>query len=288
MLSNYLNVIKKYATFKGRASRSEFWYFNLVHVFIIAVLIGLLVWFVQKDIDNILINIVYFILLAYSLIMFLPQLGVLVRRLHDTGRSGWWYFVIFIPIIGIFILLIILCLDSNEAKNKYGESPKTSLIEKEVEDTLNLDIEENTSTSTEIITLISESKNRSLYSLVPEDKNLPIINIPHVVTDIVTGDVRGKSLVVGRKETSDIFIENNYLSSRHLEVWLDVGMDGPELTRPDRVFIKDLGSTNGTYLDGEKLIAMNSRTISTHEFGKRIILGSEEVVYRVKAPGSNE
>ena len=88
MLNHYLNVIKKYATFEGRASRSEFWYFNLVHALIMAILIGLMVLFVQKDIDGAFIGIIYFFLVAYSLVMFLPQLGVLVRRLHDTGRSG--------------------------------------------------------------------------------------------------------------------------------------------------------------------------------------------------------
>ena len=286
MLSNYLNVLKKYATFEGRASRSEFWYFNLVHVLIMAVWIGLLVWFVQKDIDNILIDIVYFILLAYSLIMFLPQLGVLVRRLHDTGRSGWWYFVVFIPIIGIFILLIILFLDSKEAENKYGENPKKTLISEKVEDALDLGIEENIPDSTEIITLKSKSNYYCRYILVPEDKSLPTISIPTIVTDVSTGETTGKSLVIGRKDSSDIVIENNYLSSRHLEVWATELMDGPEPVGPWIFSIKDLGSTNGTYLDGEKLIAMNSRTI--HEFGKRIILGSEEVVYRLKAPGSNE
>jgi len=278
----YITVLKKYATFEGRASRSEFWYFNLIHILIISIGSGLIIFLVNQNIDDTLIGIIYFILIGYSLVTFLPQLGVLVRRLHDTGRSGWWYFVVLIPLIGVVILLILLCLDSKEEKNKYGKNPKIRLIEEEVKDTFNLDIEENTPDSTEIITL--KNKNCSLYSLVPEDKNLPIINIPHIVTDIITGEVRGKSLVIGRKETSDIFIENNYLSSRHLEVWLDVGMDGPELTRPDRVFIKDLGSTNGTYLDGEKLIAMEKQNLSPLDLEKRIILGSEEVVYRIKEP----
>jgi len=285
MLNHYLNVIKKYATFEGRASRSEFWYFNLVHALIMAILIGLMVLFVQKDIDGAFIGIIYFFLVAYSLVIFLPQLGVLVRRLHDTGRSGWWYFILLIPVIGIFILLIILCLDSNGGRNKYGQNPKIILIEEEVEDTFNLDIEENAPDSTEIITLKSESNYKSRYILVPEDKSLPTLNIPTIYTDVNTGKITGKSLVIGRKESADVLIENNYLSGKHLEIWAEELMDGPEPVGPWMFFIKDLDSTNGTYLDGEKLIAMEKRGFS---YKKRIILGSEEVVYRVKAPGDDE
>lgn len=125
MLNHYLNVIKKYATFEGRASRSEFWYFNLVHALIMAILIGLMVLFVQKDIDGAFIGIIYFFLVAYSLVIFLPQLGVLVRRLHDTGRSGWWFFILFIPLIGIILTIVWLTTDSKE-DNQYGKNPKNT------------------------------------------------------------------------------------------------------------------------------------------------------------------
>lgn len=60
----------------------------------------------------------------YSLGVLLPSLAVGVRRLHDTGRSGWWLLIGLIPIIGTIILLVFLCLDSQDGDNKYGPYPK--------------------------------------------------------------------------------------------------------------------------------------------------------------------
>lgn len=60
----------------------------------------------------------------YSLAVLLPSLSVAVRRLHDTGRSGWWLFIALIPIIGAIILLVFMCLDSQPGDNKYGPNPK--------------------------------------------------------------------------------------------------------------------------------------------------------------------
>ena len=65
-----------------------------------------------------------FLYLVYGLFTFLPGLAVLVRRLHDVGKSGWWYFIVFIPIIGVIWLLVLLATDSNPGSNEYGANPK--------------------------------------------------------------------------------------------------------------------------------------------------------------------
>lgn len=60
----------------------------------------------------------------YSLGVFLPGLAVAVRRLHDTGRSGWWLLVGFLPVIGLIVLLVFMVLDSEEGTNDHGPNPK--------------------------------------------------------------------------------------------------------------------------------------------------------------------
>ena len=60
----------------------------------------------------------------YNLAVLIPGFAVLFRRLHDTGRSGWWWLIAFIPLIGIIVLLVFCCLDSQPGENQYGPNPK--------------------------------------------------------------------------------------------------------------------------------------------------------------------
>ena len=115
----YLEVLRKYAVFDGRARRTEYWMFTLVSI-IISFLLGLIEGLlgIAPELDfNILSSI-------YSLVIFIPGLAVSVRRLHDIGRSGWWFLIIFIPIIGFLILLVFAAMDSEPGPNQYGPNPK--------------------------------------------------------------------------------------------------------------------------------------------------------------------
>lgn len=62
--------------------------------------------------------------IIYPLLVFIPGLSVLIRRLHDVGKSGWMYFIALIPIIGVIWLLVQLCTDSQPGRNKWGDNPK--------------------------------------------------------------------------------------------------------------------------------------------------------------------
>ncbi len=112
-MSWYLQVLKKYAVFGGRARRMEYWYFMLFNIIIAAAL---------SWIDNLVGT--YVLSGLYSLAVLLPEIGVGVRRLHDTGRSGWWLLIGLIPLIGTIILIIYFVYDSQEGTNQYGPSPK--------------------------------------------------------------------------------------------------------------------------------------------------------------------
>jgi uncharacterized membrane protein YhaH (DUF805 family) len=113
----YTDVIKKYAVFNGRAARPEFWWFVLCNLIVSAV-----------------INLVFSAIAGrsagqaagelYSLAVLLPSLGVGIRRLHDTNRTGWWYLLVFIPIIGWIVLIVFLASASDPGSNTYGPNPQ--------------------------------------------------------------------------------------------------------------------------------------------------------------------
>ncbi len=118
----YLAVLKKYAVFSGRARRKEYWMFTLFNIIfaIIAMVIDNVIGTAIKGIGYGLIYILYI------LAVLLPALAVSVRRLHDTGRSGWFLLIMLIPFVGPIWLLVLMCLDGTPGENKYGANPKTS------------------------------------------------------------------------------------------------------------------------------------------------------------------
>jgi uncharacterized membrane protein YhaH (DUF805 family) len=115
----YLDVLKKYAVFSGRARRKEYWMFTLFNV-IITIILAIIDSIVFKTSEG---NI-GILGVIYALAVFLPSLGVTVRRLHDTGRTGWWALIGIIPILGWLVLLIFMVLDSQPGANEYGPNPK--------------------------------------------------------------------------------------------------------------------------------------------------------------------
>jgi len=124
----YLSVLKNYATFRGRARRSEYWYFTLFN-FIFAIIAGILDTLVGSSFTIETINGPVqtgygFIYMIYTLAMFVPGLSVAVRRLHDIGKSGWYILVVLIPLAGFIWLLVLLFTDSEPGNNKYGPNPK--------------------------------------------------------------------------------------------------------------------------------------------------------------------
>ncbi len=118
-MSWYLEVLKKYAVFDGRARRKEYWMFFLINLLISVVLIAidsLIGTFSQTGFG--------LPQGLYSLAVLIPSIAVTVRRLHDIGRTGWWILIGLIPVIGGIVLLIFMVLDSQPGVNQYGPNPK--------------------------------------------------------------------------------------------------------------------------------------------------------------------
>ncbi|QSX29232.1 DUF805 domain-containing protein [Shewanella cyperi] len=108
----FIGAIVKYADFTGRARRTEYWMFVLFYMIFYVLLAGL----------EYLLGASWIVTL-FTLALLLPSLAVGARRLHDTGRSGWWQLLNFIPVIGWIVLLVFMVQDSAET-NVYGANPK--------------------------------------------------------------------------------------------------------------------------------------------------------------------
>ena len=119
------SVFGHYAVFGGRARRSEYWKFTLFNIVVLSVLY--LIGGAGGGDSSPLMAIPG----LYSLIALLPVLAVAVRRLHDTGRSGWSLFIALIPVVGAILLLVWFCRDGDAGDNAYGPNPK-QLFEAEV------------------------------------------------------------------------------------------------------------------------------------------------------------
>ncbi|MBR4748015.1 MAG: DUF805 domain-containing protein [Abditibacteriota bacterium] len=127
-IGNFAEIItKKYCRFSGRARRREFWEYQLV-VWILTTVISLIDGALKLQIDlpsetdpGILSSIL-------GLLLLLPGLGVLVRRLHDIGKSAWWILIPILPIIGSIWLLILECKAGDKGPNNYGPDPKEETL----------------------------------------------------------------------------------------------------------------------------------------------------------------
>jgi uncharacterized membrane protein YhaH (DUF805 family) len=113
-MNYYLNVWKNFATFSGRARRSEYWMFFLFNTIVSMVLVMV----------DMALGTVFLLAGLYGLAAFIPGLAVTVRRLHDTGKSGLWFLISFVPLIGFIAFLVFMFQDSQVGDNEYGPNPK--------------------------------------------------------------------------------------------------------------------------------------------------------------------
>ncbi|TRX29934.1 DUF805 domain-containing protein [Flavobacterium franklandianum] len=118
-------VFENYANFKGRARRSEYWYFTLAN-FIVCIIAMIIDKVAGLNFEPLPYGWLY---LANSLLVIVPGLAVTVRRLHDLGKSGWFFLIILIPLIGSIWLLVLFCTEGDQGTNSYGPDPKNEFDE---------------------------------------------------------------------------------------------------------------------------------------------------------------
>jgi uncharacterized membrane protein YhaH (DUF805 family) len=124
----YKKCLRRYADFSGRARRKEYWFFQLYNGLSILglIIIGVIIGEISGNSET--GGLVFAVLaVIYALCILIPYLAVTVRRLHDTGRSGWWILIEFVPYAGVIILFIFTVLDSEPGTNKWGPNPKLGI-----------------------------------------------------------------------------------------------------------------------------------------------------------------
>ena len=109
--------LKKYFVFEGRASRSEYWWFQLIVS---------PSYFISEVLDNE----ISFFFLGITLFTFIPAISAGVRRLHDTNKSGFFLLISFIPFIGALVLLFLLIPEGTKGKNRFGPDPLKKIVKK--------------------------------------------------------------------------------------------------------------------------------------------------------------
>lgn len=131
------SCFRQYATFSGRAPRSEFWFFTLfqfISYYAFSFVVGIVSFVIRVshgfpplaprppgfDPDTLYAQIP---LLIWSLALFLPSIAVTVRRLHDIDRSGWWYWLYFVPLVGLVLTLVWNCERGTRGANRFGPDP---------------------------------------------------------------------------------------------------------------------------------------------------------------------
>ncbi|MDD9964306.1 MAG: DUF805 domain-containing protein [Gammaproteobacteria bacterium] len=116
----FLVALSKYADFEGRARRKEFWFFTLfyyVFLMLVALLDSALGTFVAESEIGLLTCL-------FGLPLLVPSISVTVRRLHDIGLSGWWWFIGLITMVGAILLLVLAMFDGQRGANRFGPDPK--------------------------------------------------------------------------------------------------------------------------------------------------------------------
>ncbi|MGB3417980.1 MAG: DUF805 domain-containing protein [Mesorhizobium sp.] len=114
-MNAYFDAMRRYATFSGRSTRSQYWLYTLISFLFLCIagIFDVALGFADENV-MLITGIVY---LAH----FIPTIAVTVRRLHDTDRSGWWMLIPFVPVVGLIAILIFLCMPSTPGANRFGD-----------------------------------------------------------------------------------------------------------------------------------------------------------------------
>ena len=127
-MNYYLHVLQNFNNFSGRARRKEYWMYTLIYMPILFLAMfadNALGTTFQMDVMGQSVDIGYGgVYVIVGLLHFLPSLSVVVRRLHDVAKSGWYYLIILIPLIGIIWMLVLLLSNGDVGDNQFGADPK--------------------------------------------------------------------------------------------------------------------------------------------------------------------
>lgn len=249
--------LRRYAEFSGRSRRKEYWMYSLMQGLIYVVLFGLIVasgyeWGNGNPLaDNWRLLTSIILLIVVYLAFLIPTIAVTVRRLHDQNLSGWFILLTLIPWVGGIIIFVFMCLPGTVGGNNYGDDPKAE--------------ERFTATGGKktASTLVAPRLQRMNISGFGETGH-----VIRYMIDPENAALRGLGLKIGRGPSCDVWVDHAAVSRDHAEVVL---MD-------DGFYLRDLGSTNGTFVNGKKLRPLQPCRIRP---GDTLTFGSLELLLSV-------
>ncbi|MFC0005044.1 DUF805 domain-containing protein [Micromonospora siamensis] len=116
------SVFSNYASFGGRARRSEYWWFALFS-WVVSIVASVLDGAFGTQMGSGSLGVIGLIV---TLALLLPSIAVAVRRLHDTNRAGWWLLIALIPLVGAIVLIVFFAMEGTRGENRFGADPKTA------------------------------------------------------------------------------------------------------------------------------------------------------------------
>jgi uncharacterized membrane protein YhaH (DUF805 family) len=251
---------KKYAQFSGRASRSEYWMFQLLYFIVALFCIALMFLGVgERGLAGIFgggwgtsTSLGFAILVAWVVLAFIPNLTVTVRRFHDQNLEGWYVLFYLIPWLGQLVVFIFMCLPGTEGDNKFGPDPKTK-AEMPAVPPNQLIYAENP---------IAQHPSTQKLSISGFDATGRVVNLILDPQNSNRGDL---AWTIGRSLSAHMPVDDKSVSREHAEI----RMAGSSFT------ITDLGSTNGTKLNGRQLRIGEA---SQFQPGDTILVGKTELM----------
>ncbi|MBO6216541.1 MAG: DUF805 domain-containing protein [Prevotella sp.] len=271
----------KFATFSGRASRSEYWYWSLF-LFLLELVVIILMFITLKEVA---LFAIYPVLGIIGIVTLLPSLAVLVRRLHDIGRSGWSVLFSLIPFVGSIIMLIFCLMDSQPGDNQYGPHPNDKTSTRPLSSNRpqmrpiqnNAPLYGNNSPSYRA-NKPSYVNSKPAYSnseetIVAKTAN----NHAHLVFNGISIPLSFGRNIIGRKaETSQASIQipadDLYMSRQHCVINISYEMDGTT-----KITLSNYQNKNRTVVNGKVINSQGG--IPLHD-GDKITLGRTTMTFR--------
>lgn len=198
-----------------------------------------------------------FLYLLYVLAVFIPGFAVTIRRMHDLDKSGWWFFINFIPFIGFIWFFILLCTDGTPGPNRFGPSPKHGADQiAQLGDQMDPDpANEPVFNEPAAETMVELDATQVQSDLIPITLNIDNGSLSGSFFSVSSGQR------IGRAPDNDIVLSAKTVSSYHAEIFI----------KDNLFFIRDLDSTNGTKINGERIAE------SVLELGSSLRIGEIEL-----------
>jgi len=239
-------------SFKGRINRLKYWLYSLVPMLVMfAGILPLILTTRSGETANPFFS--FLMLAAFGAAIWI-SLAIQVKRWHDLDQSGWWTLSSLVPYVNIIVMIILGFFKGTDGPNRFGKDPLDSTSVNDI-GISNADVYQNG----ESVNTVPENR------VVRGGSTVTLLGMGHGVPPIVL--TPNSEVIVGRSKNADITIDNKYVSSKHVALSLDEN---------HKVQVRDLSSSNGTYLGGRKL---EPNILYEFRPGERLLIASEDVMY---------